>query len=235
MGGSGGSTTFPVLWDARSQVLYAGSTSTNCPGPLASPLPRNVRSDPRADHRGRPRGRRRRMTPPACWTFPAIHPSVAWSDSQADSLDFLGNEFLVWIWHTLQNDGGTVELADGSEVAVTLAKTLLLDCPRGETGRDQLTDDTPTRLPEAFRALQAGKLPRKAGMILARQGAQYELTLQAETLAVSGASLPKPEGNGISPLEIAGRAPRKPPPSCRDTRPLFNAYLSRRISTDWTD
>jgi hypothetical protein len=79
-----------------------------------------------------------------------------------------------------------------------LAKTLTLDCPRGETGRDQLTDDAPTRLPEAFRALQAGKLPRKAGMVLVRHGAQYELTLQAETLAVSGAALPKPEDDGLS-------------------------------------
>ena len=37
---------------------------------------------------------------------------------------------------------------------------------RGETGRDQLTNEGPTRLPEAFRALQAGKLPRKAGLIV---------------------------------------------------------------------
>ena len=109
-------------------------------------------------------------------------------------MDYLGNEFMVWIWHTLQNDGDTITLADGSDVTVMLAKTLTLDCPRGETGRDQLTDDAPIRLPEAFRALQAGKLPRKAGMVLVRQGAQYELTLQAETLAVSGAGLPKPEG-----------------------------------------
>ena len=72
-----------------------------------------------------------------------------------------------------------------------LAKTLTLDCPRGETGRDSLTDDAPTRLPEAFRALQSGKLPRKAGLILVRHGAQYELTLQAETLAVSGAAAPQ--------------------------------------------
>jgi hypothetical protein len=48
-----------------------------------------------------------------------------------------------------------------------------------------MTNEGPTRLPEAFRALQAGKLPRKAGLILVRHDQQYELTLQAETLAVS--------------------------------------------------
>ena len=151
----------------------------------------------------------------------AAAPSVAWADDDPTSLDYLGNEFLVWIWHTLQNDGETVKLADGSEVTVMLAKTLTLDCPRGETGRDQLTDDAPTRLPEAFRALQAGKLPRKAGMILVRHGAQYELTLQAETLAVSGAALPKPEDDGLSRHEPADRPHRQPPAPDRDARPAL--------------
>jgi hypothetical protein len=45
----------------------------------------------------------------------------------------------------------------------------------------------------ACRAIQAGKLPRKAGLTLVRHDRQYEVTLQAETLAVSGARLPAPE------------------------------------------
>jgi hypothetical protein len=49
-------------------------------------------------------------------------------------------------------------------------------------------------LPEARRAIQSGKMPRKAGLILARQGSQYELAISAENLAVSGAKLPAPEG-----------------------------------------
>jgi len=161
--------------------------------------------------------------------------SVAWSGDDPTSLDYLGNEFLVWIWHVLQNDGETVRLADGSEVTVMLAKTLTLDCPRGETGRDQLTDDSPTRLPEAFRALQAGKLPRKAGMILVRHGAQYELTLQAETLAVSGAALPKPDDDGLSRHEqrLARIDSLRHLTETLDL--LFEAYLLRRTGADWND
>jgi hypothetical protein len=224
---------FPVLWDARSQVLYAGSTSATVLDRLQVLFRESFdRTLEPITAGGLAAGAGADAA--SLLDVPGSSSSVAWSESQADSLDVLGNEFLVWLWHTLQNDGGTVGLADGSEVAATLAKTLLLDCPRGETGRDQLTDDTPTLLPEAFRALQAGKLPRKAGLLLARQGAQYELTLQAETLAVSGASLPKPEGSGLSPFEIRVSRLESVRHLAETLDLLFNAFLSRRISTGWT-
>src|SRR5205823_14003458 len=126
----------------------------------------------------------------------------------------------------------TVRLSDGSEVTVMLAKTLTLDCPRGETGRDQLTDEGPTRLPEAFRALQSGKLPRKAGLILVRHGAQYELTLQAETLAVSGAALPKVEGVSGHEARIARIDNLRHLVETLDL--LYDAYGRRRVGPDWS-
>src|SRR5207244_420665 len=44
-------------------------------------------------------------------------------------------------------------------------------------------------------AIQAGKLPRKAGLTLVRHDHQYELTLHAETLAITGAKLPPAEAD----------------------------------------
>jgi hypothetical protein len=61
------------------------------------------------------------------------------------------------------------------------------------TGKESITSDGPTRLPEARRAIQAGKLPRKVGLILVRHDTQYELTLAADMLSVSGARMPAPE------------------------------------------
>ncbi len=241
---------YPILWDGLSNTLYVGSTSTNVidrvqtlfretfdrvlepitAGSLARGLATSATSE-----RGLSIDRLERTHLSLVGGAADEPSSVAWSGDDPASLDFLGNEFLVWMWHTLQHDGDAVQLADGSYVTVMLAKTLTLDCPRGETGRDQLTDEAPTRLPEALRALQAGKLPRKAGMVLIRHGEQYELVLQAETLAVSGAALPKIEGRraGSADTKIARLESVRHLAETLDL--LFDAYLAKRASRLWNE
>jgi hypothetical protein len=240
----------PLLWDGRTNTLYAGSSSSSVlerlqslfrdtfdrtldpitSGSLADGLAEREKADPNRAA-GKPEAKRLALVSDSGGPETVF----AWSDNSPSAMDYLGNEFMVWIWHTLQNDGDTIQLGDGTEVTVMLAKTLTLDCPRGEMGRDQLTDDAPIRLPEAFRALQAGKLPRKAGMVLVRQGAQYELTLQAETLAVSGAGLPKPEGRPSSPHEARIGRLESVRHLTETLDLLFEAYLNKRTSSSWTD
>ena len=76
-----------------------------------------------------------------------------------------------------------------------LTRTLTLECPRGQTGKESISSDGPTRLPEAKRAIQAGKLPRRVGMTIVRQDQTYDFAIQGETLAVTGAKLPVPQGD----------------------------------------
>ena len=61
---------------------------------------------------------------------------MAWLPDE-ESRDFLGNEFLFWLWYTLDAESDTLVLADDSEVAVMLARTLTLECPRGQTLADR--------------------------------------------------------------------------------------------------
>ncbi|MGL4422200.1 MAG: hypothetical protein ACRCZF_16140, partial [Gemmataceae bacterium] len=75
---------------------------------------------------------------------------------------------------------------------IMLARSLMLECPRGVTGHETISHEGPTRLPEARRAVQSGKLPRKVGITVVRHGQQYELALHAETLAFASAKLPPP-------------------------------------------
>src|SRR3569623_965827 len=83
-------------------------------------------------------------------------------------------------------------LTDDSDGTIMLPRALTLECPRGQTGHETSSHEGPTRLPEARRAIQSGKLPRKAGLTLVRHDRQYELAVHAEPLAVGGAKRPPP-------------------------------------------
>lgn len=195
--------TYEVLWDGVANELLVGATSTAVIDQLHplfeqtfgfgfEPITAGRLAHDLAD----PRGQRRNVDDAAPSPFvPGQTPGdFAWVLDEA-SRDFLGNEFLLWLWFVLEQDTDTVALADDSEVVIMLARTLSLECPRGVTGKESITSDGPTRLPESRRAVQSGKLPRKIGLTLVRHDKQYELTVQAETLAVSGAKLPAAEGD----------------------------------------
>jgi hypothetical protein len=231
----------PVLWDGQANVLYAGTTSPAVLDRLLALFRETfdrtlapITAGSLASQQAQTRGLLRVVEESAPVGFlgdqgePA---TVAWADASAPAPDFWGNEFLIWLWHTLQADSDTLILPDGSAAAVMLAKTLTLDCPRGQTGRDNLTDEGPTRLPEAFRALQAGKLPRKAGLIVVRHGAEYEATLQAETFAISGAALPKAEGASGREAHVARIDSLRHLVETLDL--MYDAYVHRRIGPDW--
>jgi hypothetical protein len=240
---------YPVLWDGLSNTLYAGSNSSNVLDRLQSLFRETFERDLEPISAGSVARGYTGLAPNQPESDEGIGAipltlipgpageqlSVAWSGDDPANLDHLGNEFLVWIWHTLQNQGDRIALSDGSDATVMLAKTLMLDCPRGETGRDHLTDESPTRLPEALRALQAGKLPRKAGLIVVRHGAQYELTLQAETLAVSGLTLPKPDDAGLSPYELRLARLESIRHFTTTLDILFQAFLARRMGSTWNE
>lgn len=232
---------YPVLWDGQSNCLYAGTTSASVLDRLVTlfretfdrglePITAGSLAYSLAEARGQ--GRSVEDLGPVGFIGEDELATVAWAGADAACRDFWGNEFLVWLWHTLQNDGDTIALPDGSDVAVMMAKTLTLDCPRGLTGSDSLREEGPTRMPEALRGLQSGKLPRKVGLILVRHGAQYELTLQAETLAVSGLALPKVEEARGYELHCARIDSLRHLVETLDL--LYDVYGRHRTGPDWS-
>lgn len=118
-----------------------------------------------------------------------IHGSHKWANEHSSAPDFLGNEFLLWLWWTLDNKKDTFTLVDDSEVTVMLSKTLSLECPIGESGKETISAESPVQLPEAMQAIRSGKLPRKMGMTVIREGRQFDLVLQAESFGISGAKI----------------------------------------------
>jgi hypothetical protein len=194
---------YPVLWDAQSNELLVGTTSATVLdrlhtlfertfGQSFEPLSAGALAFRLAQSRKQTRGVDDAAPSPFVPGLSADE--VAWIMDET-SRDFLGNEYLLWLWYFLENEDDTLTLSDGSRATAMLSNTLVLECPRAQTGKESITHEGPTRLPEARRAIQSGKLPRKAGLTVVRHDAQYDLTLSGETFAVTGARLPAPESS----------------------------------------
>jgi hypothetical protein len=117
------------------------------------------------------------------------------------------------------------------------ARTLSLQCPLDESGKETITAAFPVQLPEAAQAIRTGKLPRKAGLILVRHGQQYELTLQAETFTISGAKIRTEEAEETNEAAEGHGFLEDRIESVRGLHEtvdlLFRAFCEQRIGKDW--
>lgn len=232
----------PALWDARQEVVYLGSSSTNVIERFVSlfkeafgrSLSRvTAGSIAYAKASERNQGRALEDLAPAAFAGPKRKYNVAWVSDQFGSRDFLGNEWLLWLWWALEEESESIKLADDSVATCMLQRTLSLECPLNETGKETIASESPTRLPEARLALLGGKLPRKLGMTVVRHDEQYELSIQAETLAVSGAVLPKLDGEpGRGRLEDRVDQLRH---LTETLDLLFDVFCRRRLSSAWQE
>jgi len=188
----------PVLWDAEGGAVFIGSSNLAASelcidllerafeleldhvttGKLAASLADDARMRKTLEEIG-----------PSRFHAGSDATEISWWNGQSGNYDFLGNEFLLWLWWKWETQSDSMELADGSVVTGMFARTLSLECPRGESGKETITAECPIVLPEAALAIRSGKLPRKAGLTLVRHGQQYDLTLQAEIFAVAGARI----------------------------------------------
>jgi hypothetical protein len=120
---------------------------------------------------------------------PAEYP---WAGKGVNGKDFLGSEFLLWMWYMAAVRSGAIATTQG-EVTVLFDRSLQLDCVFNHTGKESITAAGPTRLPEAIDGLRTGKVPRKAGLIIDHAGGQFNLALTADSLAVTTLRLPEIE------------------------------------------
>ena len=155
--------------------------------------------------------------------------SHKWANEHSQAPDFLGNEFLMWLWWTLENQSDTITLVDESEVTVMLAKALSLECPLGESGKETISAESPVKLPEAMQAIQSGKLPRKAGMTIIREDRQFDLVLQAESFGISAAKIHLDDDEDFDDDDRIDAIRQL----SETTDLMFDTFLHRRTGEDW--
>ena len=238
------SKLLPVLWDLPNATLYCAA-SGSAYEQLAELFERTfelklipLSAGSLALRMLEPRGRRRDYEDfrPTRFVYgpegESQVPDYPWVAKGDEAKDFLGNEFLLWLWHEADSRSGIIGTESAGDVTVYIDRSLDLDCAYGQTGKDSLKGDGPTRMPEARDALKSGKLPRKAGLILDASGQQYSLTFNPEALSAGGAKLPDVE-EADSPRVLFEERVALLRDLCKAIDALYDTFLKVRAGSAW--
>ena len=234
----------PVLWDLPAQMLYCAASGATFEK-LAELFERTfdlklqpLTSGSLALRLLEPQGRRRDyedLRPTRFVHGPGAegeYPEYPWIAKGPEPKDFLGNEFLLWLWHELDDRSGVLKTESAGEVTLFIDRSLDLDCAYGQTGRDALRGDGPSRMPEARDALRSGKLPRKAGFVCEAFGQPFTFMLDAETLSLASAKLPDVEDADSARAVFEERIALLRD-LCKALDAVFQAFLKQRASSAW--
>ncbi len=164
-------------------------------------------------------------------------PQIPWMHNTSEVSDFLGNEFLLWLWRRSDVDRGEFGIeSDGSRtsIAFVLDRSLDLECAWSVTGKTSLQNGVMTRAPEALRALQIGKWPRKAGLTIATADETWQATLQGDRFQVSALRLERPKEDVKSIRELIEHRIESLGRFDRALLALFESFLNERAGKHWS-
>lgn len=103
---------------------------------------------------------------------------------------FLGEEFLTWIWFRSELQDGHFQLGEDDRLEIFFDDQLTLETYRAEAERHRLSGGAPSFSPEAKQALRQGKRVTKAKLRLGKEGREWVVTVNAQTLGLSGMKIP---------------------------------------------
>lgn len=162
----------------------------------------------------------------------SVHPEYPWVSKGPEPKDFLGNEFLTWLWHEADARTSIIGTEEAGDVTIYFDKSLDLDCSYGQTGKDSLKGDGPSRMPEARDGLRSGKVPRKATIVFDANTQQFTFSISAETLAIGSLVLPEvPDAD--SPRTLFEERITLLRDFCQGLDALFATFLKLRASSSW--
>lgn len=223
----------PIIWDLEhGKILYGATSFAHAPAFAAlflatfsislDVITPDTSLQGMSENVGIPAGED--ITP----AFDTLVP--VWSE---DTLDYLGSELLVYLWWFSRKEGDTLHLSDGTDLTFMFSKTLTLDCPLGNRGKETFTHDSPVRMPEARRGLIEGKRPRKAGLILVRNNLQFEFTLIADDFTVSGLKFPPADDDVVTAADRLEHRVAMLRDFLTIVELLYLHYLTLRFGSEW--
>lgn len=233
----------PVFWDLPRNELYFGSVSNAAMESLMLLFRETFDRGIVAASAGEIAGRWASMNGESrlfedCRPAHFITPPEGAADSSAPpsdegrTNDFLGTEWLTWLWYATQVESPSIATGKAGAVTVLFEKTVQMVCAFRLSGSATLNADSPTRLPESLVALSGGKLPVRAAMQIESKGNAFGFSVRGDAMTFSGIQLPPPEDANTARAVFEDRIAK-----LRDfidaSEGLYAAFLKRRLSSKW--
>lgn len=151
--------------------------------------------------------------------------------------EFLGNDFLTWIWFLIENDHNISSLLDSKDaVTLEVGNSIVLENKLGDKSKEKITiKGDQAGLEEGTTALKKGAFVTQINLICKINEDEYKFTIKGDSFNITGLKTPKTDLSHNED-EIEGLVLEKASFCFKifeiiDT--LFLKYLEQRTSDDW--
>lgn len=108
-----------------------------------------------------------------------------------EQYEFLGKEFLTYLWYLCDATSGTITFEDGTTIELSVGNSICLESEYGDVKKSTLKGDHPAISVEAKTSLSEGKQLAKARFEATIDNIEWKFTLDGKTLDLSSVQIPK--------------------------------------------
>jgi len=156
-------------------------------------------------------------------------------ESEANG-QFLGREFLTWLWFKSEERGGAISVPGIGDVEVSFVRRLVLESGEGQYSQSVVCQGWHAELTEGKAAIRQGKRIKEARIQLTRETEKWEFTLKADAFSFQSVRLPetaKTEQESDLPGLILERI-YLTEALLKVIDRLFAFFLTKRVSSKWS-
>jgi hypothetical protein len=103
---------------------------------------------------------------------------------------FLGEEFLTWLWYVIEKDQHLIKKFDNDFVALEIGNRIVFENRRKESGERITIKGDGASLEEGILTLQKGALVTELNVVYKSAELTWQFTLKGESLNVSSLNIP---------------------------------------------
>ena len=150
---------------------------------------------------------------------------------------FLGEEFLTWLWYVIEKDQNLIKNFDKDFVALEIGNRIVFENRRRESGERVTIKGDGASLEEGILTLKKGALVSELNVVFKSAELTWQFTLKGESLNVSSFNLPN-TGMPESDEDIEGFVLEKIflyDKILKILENIFIYFVKLRLSNRWQD